>query len=282
MWTVNFSGDEMNQTTAGSLALLAMACSLGACATGTPFGTRQTSSNLPAHCQAPEGVDWEATLVPGYTERAEDGFAHFAESRGWPATSVMTGSDVTIRFYTSQGAAGSSTAFARLERRDGAWRLEKRVRYFGATADMTPYPPGTVRTAICRPAHSRLGGPISQADAGALNTWVDDPCRGAEPAFVPSILFMEDGSAQDCLDGTSYTMQVETADGITRYMHGCRARFSAGEIMQRIINMDVTDNQPLPHLEPLEVTWSNGLPEAAVCREAAQDAGIDIHDPWAW
>jgi hypothetical protein len=263
------------------LAVTLSATGLTACATHETFGTAQTGAILPDHCHAPRDVNWSRTLTTDFQERAVESHANTATDMEWPRTSSLAGDDANIRLFSPTGFPGAQLGFARLERREGVWHMEYRSQN---SRPVMRYPPAPSDPALfsCTPAHEQRGGRVPSAASEQLDEWLDAPCREAEPGFIPDLVIHRDGSTDDCLDGSTFVMQVETSAGVTRYLHACKPRFSAGNIMRLIADLEPDENRPSPPPQPFEIEWRGGPSLDEACRQAAESRGIDTSDPWSW
>ena len=207
------------------MALTIAAAMLASCATGSIKREIGLVAPLPvAQCPAESAVDWGAYTYYDF-DAIEAGFAEDAAEWGWPETAEnLTGDDVNIRFHISANVHVSRVNQLRAFRRDGVWTVETSERESSGYPFPPPPPdaePGSVTALQCYPDSVILRGGMGDRLQGAVEAFLADGCRSRIPILSPAPMFLKDADGIGCEDGASAHLQIETADGVERYIQRC-------------------------------------------------------------
>ncbi|XBQ17557.1 MAG: hypothetical protein ABL308_06650 [Oceanicaulis sp.] len=273
-------------------AVLAAALAAGCAGSGIKREIGLVEPLTARQCPAEAAVAWDAYGYYDF-EAITAGFAEDAAAWGWTETAQpLSGDDVIVNFHIGPNIHVNRTDWVRAERRGGAWTVRTSSRA-GSSYIPRPPPPGDTpadHPALqCRAPSAIAEGAISDRLAGAVDAFLADGCRSQIPILSPAPIFLKDANGIGCEDGASAYLQIETADGVERYIQRCAI---PGSTLADLVAA-LTDGRRIEDARPIgkgvfatitvEEFWEHGgAARACEARAEAMFPDLDFDDPWAW
>ena len=170
--------------------------------------------------------------------------------------------DMVIRFYAPPGFGGSASTWTLARRVAGAWRFRREEQTLPPAMPAPPDP--HVIDMRARRTQSPIvvtEGPLESQRAEGLEAALADPCLAREPDSASAVLSLRDNHDQACMDGATFLLQIERAEGVRTFAHVCATHWRAGEIMRALESAHVTTTTYLTPLILVDAQ-NNNVPQA--------------------